>query len=66
MKYYNYFMTHDIEQIIRKCASCQEYQNAKQEEPLEHTEVPTRPWQIIGSDIFYYDSTTISKPQCHR
>jgi hypothetical protein len=43
----------DIEELIRQCPICQEYQKSNPPEPLMPHEIPTRAWQIIGTDLFY-------------
>lgn len=43
----------DIENIVRKCETCQKHQSGQQKEPLIQTEIPPRPWHTIGTDLFY-------------
>ncbi|PIK51510.1 hypothetical protein BSL78_11615 [Apostichopus japonicus] len=43
----------DIEEMVRVCVHCQEHGNSQASEPLEQPELPTRPWQVIGTDLFY-------------
>ena len=45
----------DIESRVQKCEICQERQNSQARETLEQHEVPTRPWQIIGTDLFLWN-----------
>ena len=33
---------------------CQESQNSQAKETLEPHEVPTRPWQVIGTGLFFW------------
>ena len=42
----------DIDEIVRKCDVCQQMQRSQPHEPLKQHEVPTRPWQIVGTDLF--------------
>lgn len=42
----------DIEDLVKKCPVCQEYGNSQAPEPLMPHEVPTRPWQVIATDLF--------------
>ncbi len=44
-----------IEQRVNKCLPCQQRQNALPKQPLEPLEVPTRAWQILGGDIFFWN-----------
>ena len=48
-------MDKDIENKVYKCPTCQERQKALPRQPLEPHEVPTRPWQILGTDIFFWE-----------
>ena len=45
----------EIERIVGACNICQGYQNSQSHEPLMPREIPQRPWQIVGTDLF----------QCH-
>ena len=45
----------DIECRVQKCEICQESQNSPARETLEPHEVPTRPWQVIGTDLFFWN-----------
>ena len=45
----------DIEARVKKCEVCQESQNTQAKETLEPQEVPTRPWQVVGTDLFSWD-----------
>ena len=45
----------DIESRVQKCEICQESQNSQARETLEQHEVPTRPWQVIGTDLFLWN-----------
>ena len=42
----------DIDDMVRKCAACQQLQKCQEHQPLIQHELPTRPWQIIGTDLF--------------
>ena len=45
----------DIESIVGQCATCQEHQRAQPKEQLLPHELPTRPWQILGTDLFHFE-----------
>jgi transposase InsO family protein len=45
----------DIENLIKQCSTCQQSQKAQRPEPLNQYEIPTRPWQVVGTDLFYLD-----------
>ena len=40
---------------MQKCKVCHESQNTQAKETLEPYEVPTRPWQVVGTDLFSWD-----------
>ena len=49
-------MSTAIERMISKCSVCIKYQRENQKEPLLPREVPQRPWQKLGADIFELNS----------
>ena len=44
-----------IEDMISNCSTCQEYQGRNQKESMISPKVPTRPWQLLASDLFAWD-----------
>ena len=48
----------DIDDMVRKCAACQQLHKCQEHEPLIQHELPTRPWQIIGTDLFMIGQDT--------
>ena len=48
----------DIEDVVRKCATCQQIQRAQQRQPLMPHETPSRAWQIVGTDLFVINRET--------
>ncbi len=48
----------DIEDVVRKYATCQHMQLAQQREPLMPHETPSRAWQIVGTDLFVINRET--------
>ena len=53
---YRSSMSTAIEKMISKCSVCLKYQRQNQKEPLLPHEVPQRPWQKLGADIFELNS----------
>lgn len=53
---YWYGLTTDITNFIEKCSTCQRTQRKNVKEPLINTEIPTLPFQIVGSDLFSFKS----------
>jgi hypothetical protein len=45
-------MAKDIEALVSKCSTCNSFQRVQQKEPLMPHDVPSRPWQKVGADIF--------------
>ncbi|XP_024119581.1 uncharacterized protein K02A2.6 [Oryzias melastigma] len=48
-------MSKHIEEIVSKCAVCNEHQNSNSREPLLPHPVPDRPWEKVGTDLFHYN-----------
>ena len=45
-----------ITEMVSKCIDCQIHQNNNRSQPLRPHEVPNRPWQKIGADLFSYQN----------
>ena len=45
-------MNRELEEFISKCETCNTFQPAQQKEALICHEVPQRPWEKVGCDIF--------------
>ena len=41
-----------ITEMVEKCAECRLYARNNTSEPLRPHEIPTRPWQKVGTDLF--------------
>ena len=50
-------MSKEIEKFVERCSTRQERQNLPEKEPLLPHPIPSRPWQIIGTDLFWWDNT---------
>ena len=48
----------DITDMIQSCLKCREHANQQCKEPLLPYDTPTRPWQYLSSDLFYYNNIT--------
>ena len=48
----------DIERETARCQACQDHAKSQRKEPMIEMELPTRPWQIIGTDLFELNSQT--------
>ena len=47
-------LTRDIEDCVRKCATCDKFKNDNHREPMIPHPVPDGPWKKLGADIFHY------------
>ena len=43
----------EIEDLISNCSTCLKYQKHNAKEPLMPKEVPYRPWEKLGADLFH-------------
>ena len=48
-------MSQEIKDYIQQCEICTTYETTPQKETLESHEIPNRPWQKIGVDLFEWD-----------
>lgn len=48
-------MNAEIEDLVKKCQVCQDHQPRNMKEPLHPIEIPSRPWEIVATDIFELD-----------
>ena len=51
-------MSKDIENIVSKCATCQQHQPAQIKEPLVSHDVPLHAWHTLSTDLFYWEQST--------
>ena len=45
-------MNSKIEELVSNCSTCLHHASANQREPLHPHEIPSRPWQKVGTDLF--------------
>ena len=45
----------DIRQVVKDCEICNQYQQAQPKLPAMQPDLPTRPWEKLGSDIFQFN-----------
>ena len=48
-------MSGDIRQMVKDCELCNKYQQAQPRLPVMQPDLPTRPWEKLGSDIFQFN-----------
>ena len=46
----------DIEDYIKNCATCLEFQQMQPKEKIIHHDIPLRPWEIIEADVFHFNN----------
>lgn len=51
-------MSGEIKELVENCRLCLEYRNKQSREPLLPHQIPTRPWEKLGSDIFDIEGTS--------
>ena len=49
-------MNRELEDFISKCETCNTFQPAQPKEPLICHDIPQRPWEKIGCDIFTFNN----------
>lgn len=47
-------MTADIARMVETCVICEKFQRSNQKHELLTNEIPTLPFEIVGSDLFHY------------
>ena len=45
-------MSYDIKQFIASCDICRTFETSQQKETLMSHELPSRPWEKVGTDLF--------------
>ena len=48
-------MGRDIEERIATCETCSQYQSSNTKEPMISDESPTRPWELVSTDLFHLE-----------
>ena len=48
-------MHKNIEDFISSCSICKSYQTDQQKEPMISNEIPSRPWEKVGCDLFDFE-----------
>ena len=46
----------DIENYIKNCTTCFEFQQMQPKEKVIHHDIPLRLWEVIGTDIFHFNN----------
>jgi transposase InsO family protein len=48
-------MARALEEAVIRCQTCAQFRHQQQKEPLMTTQLPERPWQQVGSDLFEWE-----------
>lgn len=48
----------EIETYIKNCDTCLNFRNSQPKEPLIQTEIPNKPWEVVGTDLFQFKGKT--------
>ena len=51
-------MNSDIEETVKNCTKCADFQRKQPSEPLIPTETPGLPFMMVGTDLFEFESKT--------
>ena len=44
----------DIKAYIKHYATCLEFQRMQPKEKITHHDIPLRPWEVVGADVFHF------------
>ena len=45
----------DIEEVVNQCEICAEHRPSNPTEPMAEGEIPTRPWELLSTDLFKWN-----------
>ena len=48
-------INNDIDKMVSSCETCLKHQPKQQKEPMITTDLPTKAWQKVGTDLFHLD-----------
>ena len=46
----------DIDKHIKSCNRCLEFQQTQPKEKIVHHNIPFRPWEVLGADVFHFNN----------
>ena len=46
----------DIEKHMKNCTMCLEFQQMQPMEKIIHCDIPFRPWEVLGADVFHFNN----------
>ena len=45
-----------IKSHIKHCAMCLQFQQMQPKEKIIHHDIPLRPWEVVGADVFHFNN----------
>ena len=48
----------DIEKHLKSCSTCLHFQQTQSREKRIHHDIPGKPWEVIGADMFILNNKT--------
>ena len=55
-------ITSAIKVLIAECPVCSKFQNEQQKDLSKPYRVPSRPWEVVGTDIFTFHGRSVKTP----
>ena len=49
----------DIDKHIERCNMCLEFQQMQPKQKMIHHDIPLRPWEVLGADIFHFNKKNL-------
>jgi len=49
-------ISQDIATLVGSCTTCNTYQNSLPQEPMWERDIPSEPWEMLGTDLFDFKS----------
>ena len=46
----------DMENFIKNCATCLQFQQTEPKEKIIHHDIPLRPWEVVSTDVFQFNN----------
>ena len=52
-------INNNIENHVKNCSTCLEFQQTQPKEKIIHHVIPLRPWEVLGPDVFQLNNKII-------
>ena len=50
-------MSSEIQEKIARCNTCQQHQKQNAKEPMIPSQLPSKPWEKVATDLFTWDKS---------